>query len=57
MKDVRGAHVAAVRNAIFKTFGLQTTTTIRRKNSQDILGGKSRKKLRRVTKNYLPMET
>ena len=45
MKDVRGAHVAAVRNAIFKTFGLQTTTTIRRKNSQDILGWKKSKKV------------
>ena len=45
MKDVRGPHVAAVRNAIFKTFGLQTTTTIRRKNSQDILGWKKSKKV------------
>ena len=44
MKDVRGTHVAAVRNAIFKTFGLQTTT-IRRKNSQDILGWKKSKKV------------
>ena len=54
MKDVRGAHVAAVRNAIFKTFGLQTTTTIRRKNSQDILGWK---KLKKVGESYKKLFT
>src|SRR5271154_4201143 len=45
MKDVRGTHITAVRNAIFKTFGLQTTT-ICRKNSQDILGWKKSKKVK-----------
>ena len=45
MKDVKGTHVAAIRNAIFKTFGLQTTT-IRQKNSQDILGWKKSKKVK-----------
>src|SRR5277367_2241336 len=45
MKDVRGTYVAAVRNAIFKTFGLQTTT-ICRKNFQDILGWKKSKKVK-----------
>lgn len=36
MKDVRGSHSSAVRNAIFKTFGLELSPS-KRKNSTDVL--------------------
>lgn len=39
MKDVRGSHASAVRNAIFKHFKLQPTST-RRKSSMDIVDWK-----------------
>jgi hypothetical protein len=36
MKDVRGSHASAVRNAIFRIFKLHPITS-RRKNSQEVL--------------------
>ena len=44
MKDARGSHVLAVRNAIFKTYGLQLTAS-KRKNSSDILEWKQSKEV------------
>lgn len=41
MKDLRGSHVSAVRNAITRTFGLQLLASSRRRNSKDILEWKS----------------
>lgn len=43
MKDLRGSHSAAVRNAIFRTFGLRSTIANRRKNSREILEWKKSK--------------
>lgn len=45
MKDVRGAHVSAIRTAILKTYGLQVTTTRSRKNSRDLLEWKKSKEV------------
>ena len=48
MKDLRGSHVSAVRSAIYRTFGIKTTTTIggnRRKNSRDVIGWKETKEV------------
>src|SRR5208282_1761231 len=48
MKDLRGSHVSAVRSAIYRTFGIKTTTTIggnRRKNSRDVIGWKEMKEV------------
>jgi len=49
MKDVRGTHVSAVRNAISKAFGLVLLTSKGRKNSKDILEWKESEE---VTKSY-----
>src|SRR5947207_12798215 len=45
MKDIREAHVAAVRNAIFKTVGLTQLSSTRRKNSKDVTVWKSSKEV------------
>src|SRR6266513_1854029 len=45
MKDARGSHVSAVRNAILRKFGLQLTSN-RRKNSREILDWKQSKKVK-----------
>jgi hypothetical protein len=45
MKDIRGSHASAVRNAIFRNFGLQLTSGKWRKNSQDILEWKKSKEV------------
>ena len=44
MKDARGSHVSAVRNAIFKTYRLQLSAN-KRKNSSDILEWKQSKEV------------
>ena len=44
MKDARGFHSSAVRNAIFKTFGLQLSSS-KRKNSKDVLEWKRSKEV------------
>lgn len=45
MKDMRGSHVSAVRNAILRKFGLQLTSN-RRKNSREILDWKQSKEVK-----------
>ena len=45
MKDMRGSHVSAIRTAILRKFGLQTSNN-RRKNSMDILEWKKSKKVK-----------
>src|SRR6266516_1150921 len=45
MKDARGSHVSAVRNAILRKFRLQLTSN-RRKNSQEILDWKQSKEIK-----------
>src|SRR5256884_7372810 len=45
MKDARGSHVSAVRNAILRKFGLQLTSN-RRKNLQKILDWKQSKEVK-----------
>jgi hypothetical protein len=45
MKDMRGSHVSAVRNAIFRKFGLQLASS-RRKNSRDIMDWKQSKEVK-----------
>lgn len=45
MKDMRGSHVSAVRNAILRKFGLQLTGS-RRKNSREILDWKQSKEVK-----------
>lgn len=45
MKDMRGSHVSAIRNAIFKTLGLQLTSN-KRKNSRDILDWKQSREVK-----------
>jgi hypothetical protein len=45
MKDIRGAHVAAVRNAIFKKLGLVQLTSNRRKNSREVMDWKRSKEV------------
>ncbi len=44
MKDVRGSHASAVRNAIFRIFGLHPITS-RRKNFQEVLKWKKSKEI------------
>ena len=44
MKDVRGSHASAVRNAIFRIFGLHPITS-HRKNSQEVLKWKKSEKI------------
>ena len=47
MKDVRGTHAAAVRNAIYKEFGLQVLkTSNRQKNLTDVTEWKKSKRVR-----------
>jgi hypothetical protein len=57
MKDIRGAHVAAVRNAIFKTVGLTQLTSSRRKNSKDVMAWKSSKEVEVAYNNLYKDET
>jgi hypothetical protein len=46
MKDIRGAHVAAVRNAIFRTLvGLTQLSSSQRKNSRDVMEWKRSKEV------------
>ena len=45
MKDARGSHVSAVRNAILRKFGLQLMSN-RRKNSREILDWKQSKEVK-----------
>lgn len=45
MKDIRGSHVSAVRNAILRKFGLQLTSN-QRKNSREILDWKQSKEVK-----------
>ena len=45
MKDLRGFHVSAVRNAITRTFRLRLLTGNRRRNSKDILEWKNSKEV------------
>jgi len=57
MKDIRGAHVAAVRNAIFKTVGLMQLSSTRRKNSKDVMVWKSSKEVKAEYNNLYKDET
>jgi hypothetical protein len=50
MKDIRGMHAAAVKNAIFKEFSLQPSKTNKRKNAK--VGVSNWKKLRQVEDCY-----
>ena len=57
MKDIRGAHVAAVRNAIFKTVGLMQLSSTRQKNSKDVMEWKSSKEVEAEYNNLYKDET
>ena len=57
MKDIRGAHVAAVRNAIFKTVGLTQLSSTRRKNFKDVMVWKSSKEVEAEYNNLYKDET
>ena len=57
MKDIRGAHVAVVRNAIFKTVGLTQLSSTRRKNSKDVMVWKSSKEVKAEYNNLYKDET
>src|SRR5437763_5288936 len=57
MKDIRGTHVAAVRNAIFKTVGLTQLSNTRRKNSKDVMVWKSSKEVKAKYNNLYKDET
>jgi len=57
MKDIRGAHVAAVRNAIFKTVGLTQLSSAWRKNSKDVMVWKSSKEVKAEYNNLYKDET
>jgi len=57
MKDIRGAHVAAVRNAIFKTVGLTQLSSTQRKNSKDVMVWKSSKEVKAEYNNLYKDET
>jgi len=57
MKDIRGAHVTAVRNAIFKTVGLTQLSSTRRKNSKDVMVWKSSKEVKAEYNNLYKDET
>ena len=57
MKDIRGAHVAAVRNAIFRTVGLTQLSSNKRKNSKDVMVWKSSKEVEAEYNNLYKDET
>ena len=57
MKDIRGVHVTAVRNAIFKTVGLTQLSSTRRKNSKDVMEWKSSKEVEAEYNNLYKDET
>ena len=57
MKDIRGAHVAAVRNAIFKMVGLTQLSSTQRKNSKDVMVWKSSKEVKAEYNNLYKYET
>ena len=57
MKDIRRAHVAAVRNAIFKMVGLMQLSSTRRKNSKDVMVWKSSKEVKAEYNNLYKDET
>ena len=57
MKDIRGVHVTAVRNAIFKTVGLTQLSSTRRKNSKDVMVWKSSKEVKAEYNNLYKDET
>ena len=57
MKDIRGTHVTAVRNAIFKTVGLTQLSSARRKNSKDVMVWKSSKEVKAEYNNLYKDET
>jgi hypothetical protein len=57
MKDIRGAHVAAVRNAIFRTVGLTQLSSSKRKNSKDVMVWKSSKEVEAEYNNLYKDET
>src|ERR1044072_2684090 len=57
MKDIRGEYVAAVRNAIFKMVGLTQLSSTRRKNSKDVMEGKSFKEVEAEYNNLYKNET
>ena len=57
MKDIRGAHVTAVKNAIFKTVGLTQLSSTRRKNSKDVMVWKSSKEVEAEYNNLYKDET
>ena len=57
MKDIRRAHVATVRNAIFKTVGLTQLSSTRRKNSKDVMEWKSSKEVEAEYNNLYKDET
>lgn len=57
MKDIRGAHVAAVRNAIFRTVGLTQLSSNKRKNSKDVMEWKSSKEVEAEYNNLYKDET
>ena len=57
MKDIRGMHIAAVRNAIFKTVGLTQLSSTRRKNSKDVMEWKSSKEVEAEYNNLYKDET
>src|SRR2546429_3176991 len=57
MKDIKGAHVAAVRNAIFKMVGLTQLSSTRRKNSKDVMVWKSSKEVKAKYNNLYKDET
>ena len=46
MKDIRGTHAAAIKNAIFKEFGLQLISNNRRKNAKNVLDWKTSKEVK-----------
>src|SRR5881296_3190361 len=57
MKDIRGAHVATIRNAIFKTVGLTQLSSTWRKNSKDVMVWKSSKEVKVEYNNLYKDET
>src|SRR2546427_1215310 len=57
MKDIRCSHVAAVRNAIFKTVGLTKLSSTQQKNSKDVMVWKSSKEVKAEYNNLYKDET
>src|SRR5947207_14150984 len=57
MKDIREEHIAAVRNAIFKTVGLTQLSSARRKDSKDVIVWKSSKEVKTEYNNLYKDET